>query len=91
MLTQVFIKSVSNITKCSSSVCAMDQGLRPSSTQALNCLIKVCSGFQVDYLLCDDYENENERKERNGKIFNPEIVSNLIQDKVNTADSAFSY
>ena len=51
----MFIKSVSNITKCSSSVCAMDQGPRPPSTQALNCLIKVCSGFQVDYLLCDDY------------------------------------
>ena len=59
-------------------VCAMDQGLRPPSTQALNCLIKVCSGFQVDYLLCDDNENENERKEINGKIFILEILSNLI-------------
>ena len=57
---KVFINSVSNITKYSSSECAMDQGLRPPSIQALNCLIKVCSGFQVDYLLCDDYENENE-------------------------------
>ena len=40
----------------------MDQGLRPPSTQAFNCLIKVCLGFYVDYLLCDDYENEK-RKE----------------------------
>ena len=78
MFTNVFIKSNSNITKCSSSVCAMDQGLRPPSTQALNCLIKVCSGFQVDYLLCDDYGNENERKERYGKIIILEILSNLI-------------
>ena len=72
-------------TKCSSSlfqilqilqnvpqVCASrDLGPRPPSTLALNCLIKVCSGFQVDYLLCDDYENENERKELNklGQIY----------------------
>ena len=52
-LQKKFIKSVSNITKYSSSVCAMDQEFRPPSTQALNCRSKVYSGFQVHYLLCD--------------------------------------
>ena len=57
-------------------------GPRTSSTlhsEAFNCLIKVCSGFQVDYLLCDDYENENERKERNGKIFVLKIKNMILK------------
>ena len=40
----------------------MDQELNPPSTQALNCLTKGCLGFQVDYLLCDDYGNERKEK-----------------------------